>query len=178
MNRIASLLLTLAVLIPAALIAQVDRSAAPAPGPAPEIILGDYSVETLENGLTLIVVENHKLPRVSYRLTLDVDPIFEGAKAGYTSMAGSLMRQGTTTRSKAEIDEAVDRIGASLGTSGFGMNGRCLVQHSETLLELMRDILMNPTFPEEELEKEFAKHNLECGGHSRGFATESEKRKR
>jgi len=72
MNRIASLLLTLAVLIPAALIAQVDRSAAPAPGPAPEIILGDYSVETLENGLTLIVVENHKLPRVSYRLTLDV----------------------------------------------------------------------------------------------------------
>ena len=154
MNRIASLLLTLAVLIPAALMAQVDRSAAPAPGPAPEIILGDYSVETLENGLTLIVVENHKLPRVSYRLTLDVDPIFEGTKEGYTSMAGSLMRQGTTTRSKAEIDEAVDRIGASLGTSGFGMNGRCLVQHSETLLELMSDILMNPTFPEEELEKE------------------------
>ena len=59
MNRIASLLLTLTVLIPAALMAQVDRSAAPAPGPAPEIILGDYSVETLENGLTLIVVENH-----------------------------------------------------------------------------------------------------------------------
>ena len=100
------------------------------------------------------MVENHKLPRVSYRLTLDVDPIFEGAKAGYTSMAGSLMRQGTTTRSKAEIDEAVDRIGASLGTSGFGLNGRCLVQHTETLLELMSDILMNPTFPEEELEKE------------------------
>ena len=154
MNRIASLLLTLAVLMPAAVLAQVDRSQAPAPAPAPEIVLGDYTVETLENGLTLIVVENHKLPRVSYRLTLDVDPIFEGAKAGYTSMAGSMMRKGTTTRSKAEIDEAVDRIGASLGTSGFGMNGRCLVQHSATLLELMSDILMNPTFPEEEMEKE------------------------
>ncbi len=154
MNRIASLLLTLAVLMPAAVLAQVDRSQAPAPAPAPEIVLGDYTVETLENGLTLIVVENHKLPRVSYRLTLDVDPIYEGAKAGYTSMAGSMMRKGTTTRNKSEIDEAVDRIGASLGTSGFGMNGRCLVQHSETLLELMSDILMNPTFPEEELEKE------------------------
>ena len=154
MNRIASLLLTLAALMPAAVLAQVDRSQAPAPAPAPEIVLGDYTVETLENGLTLIVVENHKLPRVSYRLTLDVDPIFEGAKAGYTSMAGSMMRKGTTTRSKAEIDEAVDRIGASLGTSGFGMNGRCLVQHSATLLELMSDILMNPTFPEEEMEKE------------------------
>jgi len=154
MNRIAPLLLTLAVLIPPALHGQVDRSQAPAPGPAPEIILGDYTVEKLENGLTLIVVENHKLPRVSYRLTLDVDPIFEGDKAGYIGLAGSLMRQGTTTRTKAEIDEAVDRIGASLGTSGFGMNGRCLVQHSETLLELMSDILMNPTFQEEELEKE------------------------
>ena len=154
MNRISSLLLALVALVPALLHGQVDRSAAPAPGPAPEIVLGDYTVDQLENGLTLIVVENHKLPRVSYRLTLDVDPIFEGKKAGYTSMAGSLMRAGTTTRSKAEIDEAVDRIGASLGTSGFGMNGRCLVQHSETLLELMSDILMNPTFPEEELEKE------------------------
>jgi len=154
MNRFASLLLTLALCAPVALLAQVDRSKAPEPGPASEIILGDYTVDTLANGLTLIVVENHKLPRVSYRLTLDVDPIFEGAKAGYVSMAGSLMRAGTTTRSKAEIDEAVDRIGASLGTSGLGMNGRCLVQHSETLLELMSDVLMNPTFPEEELEKE------------------------
>ena len=154
MNRIASFLLVLVGLMPMATQGQIDRSQAPAPAPAPEIVLGDYTVDTLENGLTLIVVENHKLPRVSYRLTLDVDPIFEGARAGYTSMAGSLMRSGTKTRSKAEIDEAVDRIGASLGTSGFGMNGRCLVQHSETLLELMSDILMNPTFPEEELEKE------------------------
>ena len=154
MNRIASFLLVLVGLMPMATQGQIDRSQAPAPAPAPEIVLGDYTVDTLENGLTLIVVENHKLPRVSYRLTLDVDPIFEGSRAGYTSMAGSLMRSGTKTRSKAEIDEAVDRIGASLGTSGFGMNGRCLVQHSETLLELMSDILMNPTFPEEELEKE------------------------
>lgn len=154
MNRITSLLVALATLVPAATFAQVDRSMAPEPGPAPEIILGDYTVDKLENGLTLIVVENHKLPRVSYRLTLDVDPIFEGARAGYTAMAGSLMRAGTATRTKAEIDEAVDRIGASFGTSGFGMNGRSLVKHSETLLEIMSDVLMNPTFPEEELEKE------------------------
>ena len=154
MNRFTSLVVALAALVPLVLSAQVDRSQAPEPGPAPEIILGDYTVETLENGLTLIVVENHKLPRVSYRLTLDVDAIYEGGRAGYTSMAGSLMRAGTTTRSKAEIDEAVDRIGASFGTSGFGMNGRCLVKHSETLLDIMSDVLMNPTFPQAELEKE------------------------
>jgi predicted Zn-dependent peptidase len=154
MNRFTSLLVAIAALVPMVLNAQVDRSQAPEPGPAPEIVLGDYTTEKLENGLTLIVVENHKLPRVSYRLTLDIDAIYEGGRAGYTSMAGSLMRAGTSTRSKAEIDEAVDRIGASFGTSGFGMNGRCLVKHSETLLEIMSDVLMNPTFPEEELEKE------------------------
>ena len=154
MNRFTSLFVALAAFVPLALNAQVDRSQAPEPGPAPEIILGDYTVETLENGLTLIVVENHKLPRVSYRLTLDVDAIYEGGRAGYTSMAGSLMRAGTANRTKAEIDETVDLIGASFGTSGFGMNGRCLVKHSETLLEIMSDVLMNPTFPEEELEKE------------------------
>ena len=104
MNRIASLLLVLVGLMPLASHGQIDRSQAPAPAPAPEIVLGDYTVEKLENGLTLIVVENHKLPRVSYRLSLDVDPIFEGARAGYTSMAGSLIRAGTATRSKAEID--------------------------------------------------------------------------
>ena len=78
MNRFTSLVVALAALVPLVLSAQVDRSQAPEPGPAPEIILGDYTVETLENGLTLIVVENHKLPRVSYRLTLDVDAIYEG----------------------------------------------------------------------------------------------------
>lgn len=154
MNRFTSLLVAVAALVPFLLNAQVDRSQAPEPGPAPEIVLGDYTVDKLENGLTLIVVENHKLPRVSYRLTLDVDAIYEGGRAGYTSMAGSLMRAGTSTRSKAEIDETVDRIGASFGTSGFGMNGRALVKHSETLLEVMSDVLMNPIFPEEELEKE------------------------
>ena len=128
MNRFTSLFVALAAFVPLALNAQVDRSQAPEPGPAPEIILGDYTVETLENGLTLIVVENHKLPRVSYRLTLDVDAIYEGGRAGYTSMAGSLMRAGTANRTKAEIDETVDLIGANFGTSGFGMNGRCLVQ--------------------------------------------------
>jgi zinc protease len=132
---------------------KLDRSKAPAAGPAPSIQIGQYTMFTLDNGLKVIVVENHKLPRVSYSLSLDIDPILEGQKAGYTAMAGDVMGKGTTTKTKAQIDEATDFIGASLSTSAQSMFGSCITKHSETLLSLMSDVLLNPSFPEEEIEK-------------------------
>jgi len=68
-------------------------------------------------------------------------------------MAGDLMNTGTTTRSKAQIDEAVDFIGARLNTSATGMYATSLKKHSDELLNLMTDVLYNPSFPNEELEK-------------------------
>ncbi len=133
--------------------AQLDRSQRPEPGPAPVIQLGDFESFTLDNGLQVIVVENRNVPVVSFQLTLDIDPILEGDAKGYIDFAGQLMREGTTNRSKAEIDEAVDFIGANLSTFSRGMFGSSLTRHKGTLLELMSDILQNPTFPEEELER-------------------------
>lgn len=129
------------------------RSTAPKPGPARPIELGKYSSFELENGLKVIVVENHKLPRVSYQLTLNNDPIIEGDQAGYVSIAGDLLSTGTTSKTKAEIDAAVDFIGANLNTSSTGMFASSLKKHSEKLLDLMTDILYNPSFSKEEFEK-------------------------
>ncbi|MEO0404541.1 MAG: pitrilysin family protein, partial [Bacteroidota bacterium] len=131
----------------------LDRSIRPEPATAPQIKIGDYSTFQLANGLKVIVVENHKLPRVAYQLTVDRDPIMEGDKAGYVSMAGDLLKNGTSSKSKAEIDEAVDFMGANLSTYSTGMFGSSLTKHSESLLTLMQDILMNPAFPEDEVEK-------------------------
>jgi predicted Zn-dependent peptidase len=133
--------------------AQVDRSKAPEPGPAPEIKIGDYQSFELKNGLKVFVVENHKVPMVTYSLALDNDPVLEGDKAGYVSMTGDLLRAGTTNRTKDQIDEDIDFIGASLSTSAFGIYARSLKKHSEELLDIMSDILYNPVFPGEELEK-------------------------
>ncbi|GAO29306.1 insulinase-like:peptidase M16, C-terminal precursor [Geofilum rubicundum JCM 15548] len=133
--------------------AQLDRSTPPEAGPAPQINIGEYEKFTLKNGLRVFVVEDHKLPMVAYNLTLDIDPVFEGEAAGYVSLAGDLMRSGTTNRNKAEIDESIDFIGATLNTHSKGIYGRSLKKHNATLLELMSDVLMNPTFPQEELEK-------------------------
>jgi predicted Zn-dependent peptidase len=133
---------------------KVDRSKAPAAGPAPKIQIGAYQMFTLDNGLKVIVVENHKLPTVSYSLQLDLDPIKEGDKAGYTSMAGGLMTAGTETKTKDQISSAVDFIGATLSSSADGIYAECLTKHSETLLNIFNDVLLHPSFPENELEKE------------------------
>jgi predicted Zn-dependent peptidase len=132
---------------------KLDRSVVPAAGPAPKIQIGQYQMATLPNGMKLVVVENHKLPRVSYNINLDIDPLFEGDRAGYAMLSGELMKAGTKTRTKSQIDEAVDFMGASLSTSAGGVFGSCLAKHSEEFLTLMSDVVLNPTFPSDELEK-------------------------
>ena len=133
--------------------AQLDRSIRPKAGPAPKIELGNYDFFTLDNGLKVIVVENHKIPKINYQLSLDIDPVLEGKQAGYISMTGDLLRAGTTTKTKAEIDETIDFIGASLNTYSTGISGSVLSKHSSVFLNIMSDILYNPSFPSEELDK-------------------------
>jgi len=152
MKKFFSILaITLLVALP--LVAQLDRSIRPEPGPAREIQLGKFESFTLDNGLRVIVVENRQVPVVSFSIRIDRDPIDEGNAVGLASLAGTLMREGTKNRSKQQIDEEVDFIGASLGTFSTGMFGSSLKRHQEKLLDLMKDILLNPTFPQEELER-------------------------
>lgn len=129
------------------------RKASPAPGPARDIELGTYSSFDLNNGLKVIVVENHKIPRVSYQLAFNHDALVESDKAGYTSIAGDLLSKGTKSKSKAEIDETIDFIGGSISTTSNGIYASSLKKHSDELLDVMTDILYNPAFSKEEFEK-------------------------
>lgn len=133
--------------------AQVDRSKMPEAGPAPKIELGEIQSFTMENGMKVFVVENHKLPRVTYSLVLDIDPLQEGDKVGMADLSGDLMSKGTTGRSKEELNFEVDFIGANFGTSATSMFGRSLTKHQDKLLEIMSDVVMNAEMNEEELEK-------------------------
>ena len=134
--------------------AQEDfRKMPPKPGPAPKIEMGTAYETTLANDLKVIAVENHKLPRVSFQIYVDVPPFNEGDKAGAATLAGEMLMRGTENRTKAEIDAAVDYIGGSLSSSASGLRGSCLTRHKEKLLELMSDVLLNANFPEEEFEK-------------------------
>jgi predicted Zn-dependent peptidase len=129
------------------------RKKAPMAGEAPSIQIGKAETFQLDNGLKVIVVENHKLPQVSFRIFADYDPILEKDAAGYIDVMGELLSKGTARRTKAQIDQEVDFIGASLNTDANGVSASCLTKHTEKALDLMSDVLLNPVFPQEEFEK-------------------------
>jgi len=131
----------------------LDRSIKPLPGPAPVINIGKYESFELENGLKVFVVENKKIPRVSYSLIIDYTPVPEGELAGLADITGQMLRKGTTNLPKDQLDEEVDFIGASLSTSATGLYASALKKHNSRLLELMADVLMNPAFQDVELDK-------------------------
>ena len=140
-------------LLAGSIFAQVDRSEMPEAGPAPKIDLGETQSFTLDNGLKVFVVENHKLPRVAFSLQLDIDPIKEGDKAGAADIAGDLLAKGTTNMNKEDLNFAVDYIGARFFTSATSVYGASLKKHQTKMLEIMSDVVKNADFKEEELEK-------------------------
>lgn len=144
---------TTLLVAPLATKAQDFRAQAPEAGPAPVIDLGESTINELPNGLTIIVVENHRLPKVSWSLTFDHSPYLEGEKAGMLDLFGEILTTGTESRAKADIDEEVDFIGASLSGSYRSLYASSLTKHSDKVLELMTDVLYHPSFPEEELTK-------------------------
>lgn len=134
--------------------AQIDRSKQPKPGPAPEITLEKPFEFTLENGLKVLIVENHKLPRVSMNLAFDRSPISEGDKAGVTSILGAMLGNGTTSIPKDDFNEEIDFLGANLSFGFDGGFASCLTKYHERIVELLADATMNSILEEEEFEKE------------------------
>lgn len=132
---------------------QIDRSKPPEPGEAPTIQIGDYESFELDNGLKVFIIENHKIPRVSYSMVFDFDPLLEGENTGYIGITSALIGTATTSRTKVEIDEAIDFIGATFNAGATSVYAAALKKHNELLLEIMADVTKNSTFNEEELEK-------------------------
>jgi len=134
-----------------------DRNVQPKPGPAPKVNLGQPQIFALENGLKVLVVENHKLPRVSATLSIDNVPLFEGEKAGMSQILGSLLGSGTTSMSKDDFNEKVDFLGASISYRSTSARMSSLSKFFPEVFTLMADGALNPQFSQEEFEKEIAK---------------------
>ncbi|WP_041497425.1 M16 family metallopeptidase [Nonlabens marinus] len=137
-----------------AAIAQIDRSKIPTSGPMPEINLGEPYTFDLDNGLKVLVVEDSKLPTISFNLDLNNPPIVEGNKAGVQSLTGSIMGKGTTKTPKEKFNEQVDYLGAQiyLGTGGGGAS--TLSKYTEQVMAMFAEAALYPNFNEEELATE------------------------
>ncbi|WP_461598451.1 insulinase family protein [Winogradskyella sp.] len=134
--------------------AQIDRSKQPEPGPAPKITLEKPGEFKLDNGIEVLVVENHKLPRVSITLRIDNKPISEGDKAGISSILGAMLGNGTTNIPKDEFNDEIDFLGANLGFGSQSAFASSLSKYSDRIIELMADAAINPLLTKEEFEKE------------------------
>ncbi len=131
----------------------INRSEAPKAGPAPQINIGTPKSFTTANGIEVFVVENHQIPKVSVSLVLKKKPILQNQKVGYVSMSGSMMRRGTATKTKAELDEAIDFLGGHISTSSGGANASSLTKNFDKIFDLYSDVILHPAFRDSELIK-------------------------
>lgn len=146
-------ILSLGLIVPTLLFGQIDRSIKPKAAEAPIINIEDSEVFTTANGITVILSENHKLPRVSFNLVTGATPKVEGSNTGLSEISGSLIMSGTAKRSKDDIDNAIDYIGAQLSASSDNLYMSCLTKHMTTGLDLMSDVLINASFPQSEVDR-------------------------
>lgn len=115
---------------------------------------------TLPNGLTVLVLERHKLPTINLALWIKTGALTDPkALPGLASFTAGMLREGTTHRSSEQLAAAVDDMGATLQAfAGFGSNRTSitasgLANNADRILELMSDVALNPTFPQSELAK-------------------------
>lgn len=153
MKKILSLTIAAALLSLFQLSAQIDRSKAPEAGPAPVVEFGDFEKFTLDNGLRVILVEDHDRPLVSVAINFIVDPYMQGDKTGESEFFGELWSKGTANRTAEQINNEVDFLGASFRTGSSFIGFTTLTKYTDKMMELLSDVLYNPTFPQEEMDK-------------------------
>ncbi|HLV91882.1 MAG TPA: pitrilysin family protein [Aequorivita sp.] len=137
--------------------AQIDRSKQPIPGPAPIVNLAEPITFKLDNGLTVLVVENHKLPAVRAQLLIDNPIHASGDKAGVEGIFSAMMGNGTTNISKDEFNEEVDFLGATIAFGSESGYASSLSEYFPRVVELMADAIKNPLFTQDEFETEKTK---------------------
>jgi len=113
----------------------------------------------LPNGLRLLVKENHRLPFVEFRTAFQGGVLAEtAANNGITQLLAKLLLKGTKTRNAEKIATEIESVGGSLdsygGNNSFGVNAEVLSSDFTTGLDLLADVLLNPTFPADALERE------------------------
>ncbi|MBI4282592.1 MAG: insulinase family protein [Chloroflexi bacterium] len=134
----------------------IDRTVQPSPAAPPSFVSPIPQRHRLANGLNLLVVEKRGLPAVAFGLLLDTGGVRDpAALPGLASFATAMLQEGTATRSSQQIADEFEFMGSQLAS----MTGRertlliaeTLSKHFPKALELVADMVQNPTFPEEEL---------------------------
>ncbi|MFA7626944.1 MAG: pitrilysin family protein [Candidatus Kapaibacterium sp.] len=117
----------------------------------------EYTVKTLSNGLKVYVIQDKEQPTVAFRLLVAGGTSMDGTKSGLAEMTAAMMTKGTKNRTAQQIAAKADGLGIGLTSSAttdyYSVFAEGLKKHQDVILDLMSDILLNPTFPIEEFKK-------------------------
>ncbi len=161
MTRRARLIVILILALTGALaFAQtLDRSKPPTPGPTPMLRVPVWTRSTLANGADLVVSEKHDLPLVSFTITFSggynqADPV---ARRGLAEMTAAMMSEGTKTRNGEALAAALQLLGTTITVRIAGETGtivfQCIASKFPATLDIVADMLVNPSFPPDALER-------------------------
>ena len=139
--------------------AQEWRKNKPSAGPAPVLHLPVPKQFKLENGLTVLLVENHALPILTAELVSragsDNNPL---TKSGLATLTTAIMSDATASRNLEKLASDQERIGttvtanAAMDSSAFYLN--VLTTHADQAMDLLADIAQHPAFNSEDVERD------------------------
>ncbi|APE27928.1 M16 family metallopeptidase [Aurantiacibacter gangjinensis] len=147
---------------PLAVLPEAEREAPPGPGAVPVVETPDFVTRTLANGIEVLAVQTGDVPIATMSVLLPGGSVSDSReKAGVASFAAALAEQGTTTRSAAEIAARLESLGASMGggasTDRSGFTLTAPVANMEAAGEILSDVIRNPVYPEDILERDRAR---------------------
>ena len=131
----------------------------PRPLPSRPVSFPPYELRTLPNGMQVIVVMHHEQPEVTMRILVRAGAAYDPAgKRGTAALAGSLLNQGTNTRSAQEIADTIDSIGGALDTgAGSDVTSATVLVMKDSFdigMDLLADVVRRPVFAPEEIERQ------------------------
>ena len=156
---LAGALAVLSASPPVRLSAQVDRTKPPALPPPPALKLPAVQTTTLANGLTLAVVEMHKVPVVDVQLLVDAGAARDPSAApGLATFTATMLQQGAGARSALDVADEAAFLGAQLGT-GASFDGASASIHAPkrrlaAALDLLADVVLRPSFADSEITRQ------------------------
>ena len=119
--------------------------------------LPEYETFTLNNGLTVYLMEKKDVPLISFSAVFDGGVIKDGEISGIASFTAEALRFGTTNYSKSQIDSLFNFYGSNISTYAnadySGLYTQFMKENAETLLSIVKEIVLSPTFPDDEIQK-------------------------
>lgn len=156
MNKIIKLLVVAIIFSQFAIAQDYKLGEKPEPLESKKFEFPTYKEAVLDNGLRIFVIEDHEQPMISFNILMPGGDALESKKdaAGFTA---AMITKGTKTKTALDIAKILDGVGADLsvsnGTEYTNVSGSAIMKHKEVLLNMLVDVMTNPTFPKDELEK-------------------------